>query len=272
MRKSIDNAVKNIIAEFDLKKWIKSLIKDISIEKWKDAFVIYEMFSVGLDSLQRQLPLNEEATFSVPLDKVKKEFINQLNMKEWQFRIVNKYDKVEIAIVIPYEENNREKVISIMDRFGYFNSCDIPFTMGGMPFIAIQFEPMFQDDINNEVRSMNSLYHISPSYNREYIERYGFIPLSRNSEFSYPKRIFFLKGTANNDEIIGLARRLCSLNKDIRNDGSYTVYTILVDSIPTEVKFFQDPNFEDSVFTNDAIPFSTVIEIRKCQIPLKNDS
>lgn len=207
--------------------------------------------------------INESATYSVPLDDVKKELKKKYGLEDWQFRIIQGSNQCFISVIFTDNDMNASIIENEMDSFGYFKSHEMNVDMNGIIWIQMQFEPRFQNNENNLIRNMRFLSHITPKYNFENIKNSGFIPSYKNDFFRYPDRVYFVKGTATKEEILNLAVNLYKWDKDPRNTGEYYILDIDLTMVPNDVDFYLDPNSDIGVFTEQPIPYSSVIGFRK---------
>ena len=95
------------------------------------------------------------------------------------------------------------------------------------------------------------LFHITLRHNLKHIEKNGLIPNSKNEQFQYPDRIYFL-WSGNKIDITTTATML-SANRQDDSDQDYIVIVIDLTKINSDIKFYLDPNCEDTLFTMDNI-------------------
>ena len=207
--------------------------------------------------------INESATYSVPLVDVKNELKKRYGLEDWQFRIIQGSNQCFISVIFTDNDMNASIIENEMDNFGYFKSYETDVDMNGIIWIQMQFEPRFQNNENNLIRNMRILYHITPKYNLENIKNSGLIPSCKNNLLRYPDRIYFANGTDQKQEILILAENLYFYDKDPRNTGEYCILTIDLRMVPNDVDFYLDPNSDIGVFTEQPIPYSSVIGIEK---------
>lgn len=134
-----------------------------------------------------------------------------------------------------------------MEKLGYFYAKGAGIKLQGRNYLRLQFEPRFQPDISNQIRYEGVLFHLTPAKNLPSILKNGLMPSARNTIFSYPDRIFFLRGTVNIKEIIMLARNLVQ-------SEVCAIITIDARNLPNTIKFHIDPNLDDyGVFTEQPV-------------------
>lgn len=71
--------------------------------------------------------------------------------------------------------------------------------------------------------------------------------------FNYPDRVYFVKGSVDDEYIKGLAYNLANVNKSKGNDGKYVFIKINVNKIDDNVKFYYDPNYTYGFYTRNNI-------------------
>lgn len=123
-----------------------------------------------------------------------------------------------------------------------------------MDWLQLQFEPVYQDDETDTLKSKGFLYHITPEYNLESIKKNGIVPKSENNLFNYPDRIYLVKADTNAIELENLIKQLWQHNKNSSNNGEYCVLKINTRKLPEKIKLCLDPNYELGCWTNDVIP------------------
>lgn len=165
--------------------------------------------------------VNEDKYISYDIEKVRKEIIKRYSLADWQFQIVEEANKINVALVVPNYIRNEELITKDMDIFGYYVNLKYKKELFGYPHLIIKFDPKYPPSINNTVRNLTCLLHLTPIYNLESIEKNGFIPQHKNKKFSYPPRLHFIKGNVTRDDVILLGQQLCNFNDDIKNNGEY---------------------------------------------------
>lgn len=263
--KDLKNIIKEAVASVVSEKNSHFDINNVPIEDLRRQYVDYRIKSrfPRFDSRLSEVPLDEDIDHSVPLEEVKEELIQKYGLADWQFSIFEGANKIYVAIFIADIKENLSIIEHEMAELGYFKSFDEPLEVDGMHWLKAQFEPMFQNKENNAVRDMRVVFHITPRYNLDSILVNGLIPRSRNTVYSYPDRIFLVKGTANEKDLYLIGRRLCITNNDERNDGRYCILTVDVSKIDNDVDFFFDPNLEVGLFTDSPIPPEAIISVRE---------
>lgn len=163
--------------------------------------------------------------------------------------------KEHIVVAIPNVGKNSDIMEKAFDVCGYFLSKTINNGIcGGVEWITMQFEAKIQEDDSEEIRrEEKNLFHLTSLYNKQKILTGGFSPRCRNEIFKYPGRIYFIRGSAGEEEIINLGIQLSQDNNSRGNDLHYVVFDIDVNKIGDEVKIYKDPNYKNGVFIDENI-------------------
>jgi len=153
-----------------------------------------------------------------------------------------------------------------MNAFGYFKSDIIKEDIiNDIKWIAIQFEPKFQDVINYKIiHNHKYLYHLSPTKYENKILKNGLIPKSKNDKFNYPYRVYLLMDknetfNINKTYLISVAKMLLNsrtslITNQYINDNEYTIYQIDISKLNKNINFYYDANlYPLSIFTVDNI-------------------
>lgn len=185
--------------------------------------------------------------------EAKSEMIRIYGMKDWQIRIVQGYNNVEVILLFAGLFKNSTIIKKEMKRLGFFPSMSSWKRRGLMLWRAIKFEPYCQEDLSSEAKTFQYLYHISPSRNHESILMNGLLPKSDNNIFDYPNRVYVLYGDIDMTNLVYLARQLHSKPQNIK-DSKYNVYSIDTNKLPSSVSFYGYPNYPKGYFTSDLIP------------------
>lgn len=94
-------------------------------------------------------------------------------------------------------------------------------------YLTLQFEPIHQNNVTDEIKEIEkTLIHLTPFYYVGKIKHIGFSPRSKNKQFGYPDRVYFLKGSIDRDKLLEIAERLNYSNENKTNNGKYAIMTI----------------------------------------------
>lgn len=241
-------------------------LTDVSIRDIRNHYLDYRLYCGGVSSFSADI-LNDYITeafqkhFTVDIDIVRKSLNDKYLFADFQFGIKLSND-VKYAIIIADVGDNLKMINKDMERYGYFFSHCKEFKLHGMDWIALQFEPYVQDNVNYIVRNnMKFVYHITPVSNLKSILKTGLKPKSKNFEFKYPERLFFVKDNVSEEMRDLLSKKLMKNNKKYDKKG-YCELKIDVSKIPDNVDFFNDPLYEYGLYCEDKIPKDAIVDVR----------
>ena len=228
------------------------------INKWNNKKFLIESFSFGnpisMALLKEKKDLNEGLIRTHPIETVKRYLIKLYQFDDSQLQIF-KDNKIEkLRIIIPNNNMFIEKIEKVMTLCGYFCSVkhDYPEVEN---WIYLNFEPKNQDDVNEYVRNMKYIFHVTPEKYINKIKKIGLKPTFKNKFFSYPDRVYFFINDTSPEEIYSLKNQLK------QNNDKYCLLVIEVSKIPDNVNSYLDPNFEYGIYTNDNIPNGSIVEM-----------
>lgn len=239
-------------------------LNKIPIEKLKKQYCDLELKAMGTgfghvfyDGPNGKI-LKEEAKYTLPYDKTVEELKRLFKLEDWQTKMHvdtnSAANNIQLIVVFAEISQNKELIKDTMLNCGWTIAQEYPKTINGMRWTFMSFDPMFQDDVTEEALSHTFLYHITPLYNRENIEKYGLIPKSENIFFKYPERVHLIKGDTTQEEIITIGQQLYSGNVNTKNDGQYVLFALYTKLIPSNIRFYYDPRYSHGYYTKDAIP------------------
>ena len=172
-----------------------------------------------------------------------------------------------ISIQIPNSLANSDsigQVIQFMNTCGYFKYTK---NYQNEKYVQLQFEPKFSGDITNIIKKVyGKTYHMTTISALKKKKKIGLVPYAKNKEFNYPPRIFAMVPMNNghlNDIQTGILTSVAQ-NKTTDEDGNiishqdFHILGINLEKMPSNVKFYYDPNAYGSVFTYDNIPPSAL--------------
>lgn len=162
-------------------------------------------------------------------------------------------NNVETCILIFNKFDNRDFVIEGMKAFGWSFAYEENGIWDIYNLKALHFDPMFQDVVNEEIKTCSILHHWTPTYNYPNIIKNGLEPRSNNYKFSYPPKIHLIKGSANDIIIMNIGKELCNENKDSRNTRDYVLLDVNVKNLLDKIDFFYDPRYEFGYYTKQSI-------------------
>lgn len=207
--------------------------------------------------------LSESVKGTYDIEQVREEIMRSYALEDWQFVIKEGCNDIKVAIVIPMVDENDKMIKSDIESLGYYESNRVERIIEGKRYLILQFNPIYPGSIDNIVRTMSCILHLSPKYNLESIKENGFIPQHRNERFSYPDRLHFLRGSVTENEIVNIGQQLCDTNNNPQNNGEYVLFTLSVSKIPKDVDFIGDACYELGICTTDKIPYDAVISTKE---------
>lgn len=248
----------------------KEVVDNINEEKLKDACYGYILnpFPITYDNplslVMNSDRLCEGLITTYPLDKA-------ITMIKDYFRLFDGMIKKEkcrngeerISVSVFTTEDLLSKMKRAMSTFGYFLSSPKEENIKMNNWNTLKFEKKFQENVNEKLRSEEKiLYHLSPRYKKDNILKCGLSPRSKNSLFSYPNRLYLIRGSVDEETIKKTAWMLEYYNNSKGNKDFYTLFTINLNLIPNDVAFYNDPNFTDGVYTTEYIKPNAIIDAK----------
>ena len=205
-------------------------------------------------SRSMKLPLSEGLIRTYPLEKTIsyiKDYFNLSNDDIYPVHAEN--GREQIAINVQIVGNNLELVKKAFALCGYYLGYPREENLQPKKVYELQFEKKYDDDFSKELREHeNTLYHVTPIYYAEKIKHIGITPRSRNKQFGYPDRTYFVIGSAKSI-IPYLASELYNSTDNKMHNGRYAVIAIDLNKVPKEMRFYLDPNLKYSVYTYENI-------------------
>lgn len=207
-----------------------------------------------------------------------KQIIAYFRLEDWQLKIDDYPPRKEanaplMYATIPDDEMNILLFNRAMSFFGYFPGLvdrSIKCNPDLMDYVRIQYEPKIQDRINEEIRKMKYLYHVSEESHEKKILSKGLVPRSSNPRFDYPSRIYAIREDAEPDRFDRLLKYIATLLNEPKKHTDktvYNVYRIDISKVPERVNFHRDYNmYPIAVFTADNIPPSAISVYKKIEV------
>lgn len=261
----LEQQIRKIVKEEINKHMLERLISSTTNKELDEQYVSYKLthsfcgFGSYLFEAKDGKFAKTNYGYSVPLDKVKQELIAKYGLKEWQIEIHKTFGNVEIAILIADIGSNTQLIERDMEQMGYFVGYKTQITAdNGTLWKHIQFEPIYQKELEIFKKKRLILFHISPFANFESIRQKGFVPSSKNEFLNYPDRVYFYAGKSDLKDFLDMVdSRYISTGW---GDEKYCIFLLDTSKIPNNVKFFADPNMENGIYTYDHIPYSAVFQ------------
>ena len=188
-------------------------------------------------------------------DDVVKHLQGGYHLDDKQFFKVEAFNGIAIYLLIADVGENRDIIVNDMSKMGYFLSVEKPIEKEGYTLLQMRFEPITQKDETETIKKENKyFYHFTPSENVPSIMTTGLTPRNDNMFFSYPPRIYLIKGNVAMNDLYDIGEDLSLKNLKDGIKGKYTLLGIHTDRLPDTVHLFYDPNYEHGIFTTDTIP------------------
>ena len=244
-------------------------ITDIPIDVLKKQYVNFKLYRMPpaygdlLYDSSKNKRLTEGVNVSYDPTQVRDTIIKNYHMDEWQCQVLKAENEIHVIVVAPLLDENESLIEEDMESMGYYKCNKWIQSSNGLSFVLIRFDPQFPQSVNNMVRQLNVLIHLSPVYNHTQIQQYGFIPKHQNEKFTYPPRIYFIKGNVTIDDVEYIGNQLCHDNHNVKNNGDYIMYILSVKKIPSNVTFYGDSCYKHGVCTYDPIPYDAVISTQQ---------
>lgn len=207
--------------------------------------------------------LNEGLITTYPIDKTIKHIKDYFNLDSSQiYENEAENGKKEILVQLVNYGDNFKLLNKAFEYCGYFLAVPKRDKIKPNAVVWLQYEAKFESDDTETIRKTESLlYHLTPAYNLKSIKAIGFSPRCKNDLFSYPSRLYFVKGSVPPNHVAYLGEQLFQANSSKGNDGNYALMRLSLSRIPDNVKFHLDPNFEDGIFTMNNIKPNCVMDV-----------
>ena len=208
--------------------------------------------------------LLESSTRTQPIHKVIRDMRSKYKFSPWQCRYDHRQHGVEFGIIIPKNDRLEQQIVDDMSEYGYYLGsvflCGDNFIDNNGKWVAMQFEPLEQENIRKEIEEYKYIYHITPKDNIDKIKKFGFIPQEKKDDrFNYPSRTYFVYGNISR---IGLAKIADMMQRDKCDDkGIYCIFQINVSKIPKDIDIYYDGNFDNGIFVEDDVPADAIDDV-----------
>lgn len=196
--------------------------------------------------------ITEESQKTLSFDKLHKELI-QLGFQPWQ--VVSKIYANGIKVAVLYADiaKNTDVIIKEMLSYGWTKAhISAPMVLYGVVCRVMDFDPIEQPSITNNVHEYEYIYHSTPSKNIDSIMKNGIEARSDNDYLDYPPRAHYMKGSIGKNEAALFTWQLFNTNKTYM-DGDYAILRIRMNSVPETVEFYGDPRYPTGIFTKETI-------------------
>ena len=198
--------------------------------------------------------IKEEATHTLSVEETKEIILYKFNLEEWQFDTIMGANGITLAVLIPDIYDNINTLNMGMEACGWSYSNQIKVTKMGQQWVALTYDPMFQENVAVEAKNFRFLYHWTPEYRYSTIRKEGLYPRSENSDFKYQNRLHLLKGNLTKEQKMYIGEQLCRKNKNYKNSGRYILLKIDTTLIPETIEIYYDPRYQGGYYTKEPIP------------------
>ena len=151
------------------------------------------------------------------------------------------------------DPENLKKLTDFMDKYGWYPSYIAEYgkyganihKVFGKTNITIVFEAKYDTEI--DVKGSN-LYHVTPDFYWDKIERIGLTPKSQSKLANHPGRIYLVKSDeypeleGSQSDIADLADIIADASSN--KDRIEQMYVLQIDPSKLNSKFYYDPNFQ----------------------------
>lgn len=173
-----------------------------------------------------------------------------------QFQVIKRNGTYKILVCFENTENKKNQMNQAMNLCGY----ELAGEAIDKEYIQQMYTAKYSESLTKEIKNnMIFLIHITPSYNKEKILKYGFTPKSKNEFFTYSPSVFFFTQDAPLIHIVDQVYQKDIKIKNNSNNHIYSLFRVDVSKIPDSVKFETDPNLRYAVRTRDNISNKTII-------------
>lgn len=179
-------------------------------------------------------------------------------------RDVPVYLEAKTFIIVPDLNNNVEIIEKEMNANGYYKIREsIQKDNQSMRWMRLIFDPIKQDSITEQIKSHCSvLYHYSELKNDDNIKKYGILARNEGRVYTYNENRVYLFPEKNIETHKKMMRNIMS-NRMKNNpdfDNNLMQYTILVDKLPDDIEFYEDPHGRGCIYTKSNIPVDSIVQ------------
>ena len=219
-------------------------------------------------TIQMGKKLQEGLIRTYPIDKTISYVKSYFKLNDDQIQKAQGENGVShIVVFIPMIGNNTVQVQRAMSLCGYYLGYNTEVETEYGKWLQMQFEAKVQEDASKQIRQEETkLLHLTPLYNLSKIQKIGFSPRCKNELFNYPSRVYFLRGSMKEEDVINIGHQLCDYNSSIGNTGEYVLFTVDLTKIPHNVKLFLDPNYPYGIYTDSNISSNVIIQYEKIML------
>lgn len=259
LKKIVLESAKRVLNESSLADEID--ITQIPIEILRQGYFDYRLIPQSTmygNTLYEPATITEAVGDILPPDTVVNNIISKYHLPQQLVVKIEHYHKIYVYAITACIGENDKIIEDDMNKMGYFiGARGEVVKIQDMRFQTLQFEPssQLQEDITDLVKSkFDVLYHWTPSYCVEGIQREGLIPSHKNEAFNYPPRTYLMEGNSSDEQMWNLGQQLCIKNNNPNNNGMYSLIIVDIKNLDDSIRFFYDPNSEIGIYTEQPIP------------------
>ena len=259
LKKIVLESVKRVLNESSLVDEID--ITQIPIEILRQGYFDYRLVPQSMmygNVLYEPATITEAVKDILPPDTVVNNIVQKYGIPQRLVLKIEHYHKIYVYVITACIGQNDKLIEDDMNKMGYFLGAKGEIVeIEDMRFQTLQFEPssQLQEDITDLIKSkFGILYHWTPSYCIEGIQREGLIPSHKNEVFDYPPRTYLMEGDSSDEQMWGLGQQLCIQNNNPNNNGVYNLLIVDIENLDNNIRFFYDPNSEIGIYTEQTIP------------------
>lgn len=193
--------------------------------------------------------------------------VEEYNSGDYQgvIKIVNASNGTQaISVVFQKSKYNENLIDNMFNAYGYFKSNVEELDEN---FICIEYECKFDKIFKQQLLNKKYIYHLTTEKKAERILINGLKVHTNDEMFSYPERTYFFINNMPDDFLKEFFNEKIEGNNNYKNQTFYKVNLVLlkinVEPIIDKVKFYNDPNMDNGIYTEDYIPPQIITIERK---------
>lgn len=169
------------------------------------------------------------------------------------------------AIKIVYQKGNYNNKLldNMFNTYGYFKSNEEKLDEN---FVTVEYESKFDELFKQQLLKKQFIYHLTTEKKCEKILKEGIKVHTGKENFNYPSRTYFFTDLFSYSFLKEFYNEKLENNKNIIPNKIYKISLILLEidiqNIIDKVKFYNDPNMVNGIYTEDYIP-PEIIKIKK---------
>lgn len=184
-------------------------------------------------------------------------------------------NKITIKFDFNIDSKEFNNLLKLIDNLGWFGSAYLEieenmkwkkfdkdnFSLANKKLLSLQVEAKFDLELTDI--EFPVLYHTSPIINNIKIKEIGLIPKNQSKISYHPERIYFTK---TSEELDTIAYQFYKLNTNVVEFSAYEVDIERAKENNPNLRLFNDPNFNNGIYTLSNIPPQFIKLIDKISI------